>query len=157
MLVRYVSLRSMSEPTLCLGIPILHSRYTLPSNRLFFTSSPRTQCSNVSVRCTEEPCPFLCNVPCQQAVDGAHLITHTYGRQSHCTHLYLAAPSCRSCYPLRYPCPLPPLLRTLCHCAPETRASTDVLPYCLLLLHLKARLHARSQYRTSVSLLRNRK
>lgn len=50
--------------------------------------------------------------------------------------------------------PLPPLLRPLCHSAPETRAFfTDVLPYRLLLLHLNSRLHARSQYRTSVTLM----
>ena len=84
---------------------------------------------------------------------GAFYRTHSWQTESlHC--LYLAAPSCRSCYPLRYPCPC------LRYCVPFAIALprlapsfTDVLPYRLLLLHLNSRLHARRQYRTSVTLM----
>ena len=84
---------------------------------------------------------------------GAFYRTHSWQTESrHC--LYLAASSCRSCYPLRYPYPC------LRYCVPFAIALprlapsfTDVLPYRLLLLHLNSRLHARSQYRTSVTLM----
>ena len=84
---------------------------------------------------------------------GAFYRTHSWQTESrHC--LYIAASSCRSCYPLRYPCPC------LRYCVPFAIALprlapsfTDVLQYRLLLLHLNSRLHARRQYRTSVTLM----
>ena len=141
------------KPTLWLRISGITRQLLFSYAAAFHPSSPRTQRMSDSIPRHRGQVHLMLLHFITGCCIGASYRTHSWQTESrHC--LFLAASSCRSCYPLRYPCPC------LRYCVPFAIALprlapsfTDVLPYRLLLLHLNSRLHARRQYRTSVTLM----
>lgn len=141
------------KPTLWLRISGITHQLLFSYAAAFHPSSPRTQRMSDSIPRHRGQVHLMLLHFITGCCIGAFYRTHSWQTESrHC--LYLAASSCRSCYPLRYPCPClrccVPFAIALPRLAPSF---TDVLPYRLLLLHLNSRLHARRQYRTSVTLM----
>ena len=109
------------KPTLWLRISGITRQLLFSYAAAFHPLSPRTQRMSDSIPRHRGHVHLMLLHFITGCCIGAFYRTHSWQTESrHC--LYLAASSCRSCYPFTLSVPLPSLLRPLCHCAPETRA-----------------------------------